>query len=71
RGVARRLLDEATRLAREAGCELRLQGPQDHLEAQALAPRLEGARQLGLAALAMGWALWAGGPAWIGWALAG
>ncbi|MCO7553342.1 acetyl-CoA sensor PanZ family protein [Metapseudomonas otitidis] len=40
RGVARRLLDEATRLAREAGCELRLQGPQDHLEAQALAARL-------------------------------
>ncbi|MDH1160584.1 aspartate 1-decarboxylase autocleavage activator PanM, partial [Pseudomonas otitidis] len=29
-----------TRLAREAGCELRLQGPQDHLEAQALAARL-------------------------------
>lgn len=40
RGVARRLLDEATRLAREAGCELRLQGPHDHLQAQALAARL-------------------------------
>lgn len=40
-------------------------------DGQRLAPRLEGARQLGLAVLAMGWALWAGGPAWVGWALAG
>lgn len=40
-------------------------------DGQRLAPRLEGARQLGLAVLAMGWVLWAGGPAWVGWALAG
>ncbi|MGR1217569.1 sterol desaturase family protein [Metapseudomonas otitidis] len=40
-------------------------------DGQRLAPRLEGARQPGLAVLAMGWALWAGDPAWVGWALAG
>lgn len=39
RGVARRLLDEAQRLAREAGKPLHLAAPVDHLEAQALAAR--------------------------------
>ncbi|BCD85263.1 hypothetical protein PSm6_16700 [Pseudomonas solani] len=39
RGVARRLLDEAQRMAREAGCELRLAAPAGHLESQALAAR--------------------------------
>ena len=39
RGVARRLLDEAQRLAREAGCPLLLAAPNDHLESQALAAR--------------------------------
>ena len=39
RGVARRLLDEAQRLAREAGCPLLLAAPRDHLESQALAAR--------------------------------
>ncbi|MBT8765751.1 acetyl-CoA sensor PanZ family protein [Metapseudomonas boanensis] len=40
RGVGRRLVDEATRLAREAGKPLRLAAPRDHLETQALAARL-------------------------------
>ena len=39
RGVARRLLDEAQRLAREAGQALHLAAPKDHLECQALAAR--------------------------------
>ncbi|MGY4531498.1 GNAT superfamily N-acetyltransferase [Pseudomonas sp. TE3786] len=39
RGVARRLLAEAQRLAREAGKPLHLAAPQDHLESQALAAR--------------------------------
>lgn len=39
RGVARRLLDEALRMAREAGQPLRLAAPKDHLESQALAAR--------------------------------
>lgn len=40
RGVGRRLLDEARRLAGEAGAELRLRAPQGHLEANALAARM-------------------------------
>ena len=40
RGVGRRLVDEATRLAREAGKPLHLAAPRDHLETQALAARL-------------------------------
>ena len=39
RGVARRLLDEAKRLAEAAGKPLRLAGPVDQLESQALAAR--------------------------------
>ncbi|MBD9413890.1 acetyl-CoA sensor PanZ family protein [Pseudomonas sp. PDM16] len=39
RGVARRILDEAKRLASEAGKPLRLAAPKDHLESQALAAR--------------------------------
>lgn len=39
RGVGRRLLDEARRLAREAGLPLHLAAPKDHLESQALAAR--------------------------------
>lgn len=39
RGVARRLLDEAQRLAAAAGCPLLLAAPRDHLESQALAAR--------------------------------
>ncbi|WP_447588510.1 acetyl-CoA sensor PanZ family protein [Aquipseudomonas campi] len=39
RGVATRLLDEAQRMAREAGKPLRLRAPKDHLESQALAAR--------------------------------
>ncbi|UTW09621.1 acetyl-CoA sensor PanZ family protein [Pseudomonas benzenivorans] len=39
RGVARRLLDEASRLAREAGKPLHLVAPAGQLEAQALAAR--------------------------------
>ena len=37
RGVGRRILDEARRLAREAGKPLHLAAPRDHLESQALA----------------------------------
>ncbi|MFZ6050166.1 acetyl-CoA sensor PanZ family protein [Pseudomonas sp. CR3202] len=40
RGVGRRLVDEAARLAREAGKPLHLAAPKDHLESQALAARL-------------------------------
>lgn len=47
RGVARRLLEEAQRLAREAGKPLHLAAPVDHLETQALAKR----RQLPLETL--------------------
>ena len=39
RGVGRRILDEARRLAREAGKPLHLAAPRDHLESQALAAR--------------------------------
>ncbi|WP_446937459.1 acetyl-CoA sensor PanZ family protein [Pseudomonas aeruginosa] len=39
RGVGRRLLDEARRLAAEAGKPLRLVAPDGHLEARALAAR--------------------------------
>jgi GNAT superfamily N-acetyltransferase len=39
RGVARRILDEARRLAAEAGKPLHLAAPRDHLESQALAAR--------------------------------
>ncbi|MBO3278250.1 acetyl-CoA sensor PanZ family protein [Pseudomonas schmalbachii] len=39
RGVGRRLLDEAQRLASEAGKPLHLQAPAGHLEAQALAAK--------------------------------
>ena len=39
RGVARRILDEAQRMAREAGKPLHLAAPKDHLESQALAAR--------------------------------
>ncbi|AYC34674.1 GNAT family N-acetyltransferase [Pseudomonas cavernae] len=39
RGVARRLLDEAQRLATEAGKPLHLAAPTGHLESQALAAR--------------------------------
>jgi len=39
RGVGRRLLDEAQRLATEAGQALHLAAPRDHLESQALAAR--------------------------------
>ena len=39
RGVARRLLDEARRLALAAGQPLHLAAPKDHLECQALAAR--------------------------------
>lgn len=41
RGVARRLLDEARRLAAQAGKPLHLAGPTDQLEAQALAARTQ------------------------------
>ncbi|WP_407293472.1 aspartate 1-decarboxylase autocleavage activator PanM [Stutzerimonas zhaodongensis] len=40
RGVGRRILDESQRLASEAGMELHLAAPHDHLEAQALAARV-------------------------------
>ncbi|MEO4048918.1 acetyl-CoA sensor PanZ family protein [Pseudomonas sp. CAU 1711] len=39
RGVGRRILDEARRMAREAGKQLHLAAPKDHLESQALAAR--------------------------------
>ncbi|CAD5105913.1 acetyl-CoA sensor PanZ family protein [Zestomonas carbonaria] len=39
RGVGQRLLDEARRLAREAGAPLHLAAPAGHLESQALAAR--------------------------------
>ncbi|MEK1904305.1 MAG: acetyl-CoA sensor PanZ family protein [Pseudomonas sp.] len=39
RGVARRILDEAQRMAREAGKPLHLAAPRGHLESQALAAR--------------------------------
>ncbi|UVE18198.1 PanM family protein [Pseudomonas sp. LS44] len=39
RGVGRRLLDEAQRIAREAGRPLHLAAPVEHLECQALAAR--------------------------------
>ncbi|WP_028238308.1 acetyl-CoA sensor PanZ family protein [Stutzerimonas azotifigens] len=39
RGVGRRLLDEARRLANEGGSTLALAAPPDHLEARALAAR--------------------------------
>ncbi|QLC73421.1 acetyl-CoA sensor PanZ family protein [Pseudomonas sp. LPB0260] len=39
RGVARRLLDEASRMAREAGKPLHLAAPEGQLEARALAAR--------------------------------
>ncbi|MEB0043637.1 MULTISPECIES: acetyl-CoA sensor PanZ family protein [unclassified Pseudomonas] len=39
RGVAERLLVEAQKMARVAGCELRLLAPVGHLEAQALAAK--------------------------------
>jgi GNAT superfamily N-acetyltransferase len=41
RGVGRRLLDEAKRLAAEAGRPLYLAAPADHLESQALAARTQ------------------------------
>jgi len=41
RGVGRRLLDEAKRLADEAGKPLYLAAPKDHLESQALAARTQ------------------------------
>ncbi|MGH8355656.1 MAG: acetyl-CoA sensor PanZ family protein, partial [Pseudomonas sp.] len=41
RGVGRRLLDEAKRLAAEAGTPLYLAAPPDHLESQALAARAQ------------------------------
>lgn len=41
RGVARRLLDEARRLAAEAGQPLHLAAPLDHLESQAMAARCQ------------------------------
>ena len=41
RGVARRLLDEARRLAGAAGKPLHLAGPADQLESQALAARTQ------------------------------
>ncbi|WP_338521443.1 acetyl-CoA sensor PanZ family protein [Pseudomonas batumici] len=40
RGVAERLVAEASRMARLSGAELRLQAPAGHLEAQALAAKL-------------------------------
>ncbi len=39
RGVAQRLVDEARRLARDAGCVLHLAAPNNHLEARAFAAR--------------------------------
>jgi len=41
RGVAERLVAEAARMARLAGAELRLLAPAGHLEAQALAAKLQ------------------------------
>ncbi|MBU3059223.1 acetyl-CoA sensor PanZ family protein [Pseudomonas indica] len=41
RGVGRRLLDEARRMAFEAGKPLHLAAPDGHLESQALAARLQ------------------------------
>jgi len=41
RGVARRLLDEARRLAAAAGKPLHLKGPDNQLESQALAAHLQ------------------------------
>lgn len=40
RGVGRRIIDEARRLAGEAGCELQLAAPAEQLETQALAARM-------------------------------
>lgn len=40
RGVGRRIIDEARRLATEAGQELQLAAPADQLEVQALAARM-------------------------------
>ena len=40
RGVAERLVVEAQKMARQAGCQLRLLAPVGHLEAQALAAKL-------------------------------
>ncbi|GLZ84942.1 hypothetical protein Pres01_09930 [Metapseudomonas resinovorans] len=40
RGVARRLIEESARLARESGRSLHLAAPLDHLESQALAAHL-------------------------------
>lgn len=39
RGVGKRILEESLRLAREAGTDLHLAAPKEHLEAQALAAR--------------------------------
>ncbi len=41
RGVAERLVAEASRMARLSGAQLRLQAPAGHLEAQALAAKLQ------------------------------
>ena len=40
RGVAERLVNQAQKMASQAGAELRLQAPAGHLEAQALAAKL-------------------------------
>ncbi|MFJ4197503.1 acetyl-CoA sensor PanZ family protein [Pseudomonas sp. NPDC089534] len=40
RGVAERLVNEARKMASQAGAQLRLQAPSGHLEAQALAAKL-------------------------------
>ena len=41
RGVAERLVNQAQKMASQAGAELRLLAPAGHLEAQALAARLQ------------------------------
>ncbi|WP_277760208.1 acetyl-CoA sensor PanZ family protein [Pseudomonas sp. A34-9] len=41
RGVAERLVNQAQKMASQAGAELRLLAPAEHLEAQALATRLQ------------------------------
>ena len=41
RGVAERLVNQAQKMASQAGAELRLLGPAEHLEAQALAAKLQ------------------------------
>ena len=41
RGVAERLVNEAQKMASQAGAELRLLAPEGHFEAQALAARLQ------------------------------